>query len=487
MSKSWFEKYRSTCAALAVTALSLIFCLAVTWGWPWDKRGAYSGDGYTNKNIMVSSHNFQRFGFAPLKFIPVQQSVSADVKTADQIPLDLYYTHYPPGPDWIHGALYTIGIRSGRAHQMLQYIVTVLGMSFCWMALAAFFTGWPRVFAYGAALLSCSFVFFADSLQSFSWFFLFIWLYLYLLFTKPRAGAFFALGFISSWFSLDTVIPLQSLALIPLGMALPLKRRLILAAAMPLGEATGFTLHVLHNAWLLGGIPAALTDFFHSYRQRTGVMTNAELELRFKQHESLEYNFARHAVKYVLSLQWFYTLPLVAAATWGWNQGWKKRKPPMVAYVFSACVLGAVIWQIAMKQHSMIHAFTVRHADVFVVLGFGFFAQWALGSRKACVKALPAVLLLALAAHTTLAVARVEGTALRLWATNMLVAPAQRVSWACLQKKRLRNSSELEGAKTVVHEYLSAQVGLAEDCWNSTPPPPPSVAGNIAAFILYIR
>ena len=467
---------------LLIGALSLAMCLAVTLGWESRQRGAYSGDGYTNNNVMHGGRNFAHFGLLAMKMVPVQAPVPPDATAISQIPRRLFYTHYPPGPDIVQFLLFKLGLESQRSHQLAQYAVTIAGIVFCWLALGTFFTGWPRIYAYMAALLSCSFIFFADSLQSFSWFFFFIWLYLYLVFNRPHVGMFFAIGLFSSWFSLDTVVPLQCLSLIPLGLKkLPLRRRLLLAAAMPCGEATGFALHLLHNALFLGGLSEAFQDIFKSYRQRAGAMSPEELN-----DPSLNYSLARHGVKYIIGLQWFYTLPLVAAAAAGWALAKRRPLPVLMPYLAMACIAGALLWQMAMKQHSMIHGFTIRHADVFVVLGLGFFTEWALKAKKPALRAMPPILALALLTHTTLSLAGVEGVAFKHWAVRVLVKDEHRAAWACLQEYRLRYSSELEGGKQVIRQYLPGEAGV-KNCQRAPTAVPSTAANNLAALVLFLR
>jgi hypothetical protein len=262
---------------------------------------------------------------------------------------------------------------------------------------------------------------------------------------------------------------------------LPLKTRLLLAAAMPLGEVIGFTLHVLHNGLVLEGVGNAVADFFKAYRERTGLMDAKELA-----HTDLEYSFLRHAGKYIIGLQWFYTLPLAAAAALGWVLARKRQTPTAFGVLAAACLGGGLLWQIGMKQHSMIHGFTIRHADLFIILGFGFVCEHALKSKRAFWRAAPMVLLLILLTHTTMAVAQVECVTVKKWAIGVLIKDEQKSTWACSQTYRLRSTTDYEGTRAIIQGYLPSAAAV-EECKSRPTTIPNTLSNEFAAFLLFLR
>jgi hypothetical protein len=436
--------------------LSLFFCMFVAATFV--DRGHYTGDGASNDVVVISGRNFADLGFIKLRFGALQ----VPMQKAPDLPVDPknspFYFHYPSGMDLMQGVLFKLGLSSRFSHQLFALALSFLGAFFAWKTLLLLFEPWPAAIAWSVFVLAPNFIFFADSLHMHSYFFLIKWLFFYFiaqLYTLNKKGTtissrswflnFFGLGIVGSFFSLDLVPPTLVLG-ISLLFCVPKEKRwtagLLLMMAAPIGEIIGFTLQLYKNSFVLGNFSLAVQDFLEIFKIRAGLVTGENL--------GGQYNFSKHIVKFFLGTQWFFTWPLLIVALWGWFTSLKKRDSFWNS-LFLASVIGTFFWAFFMRQHSMIHAFTYRHTETFAVVGLALFIQSL--SKKYWATA-GFICLLFISVHSALGVFQIEGTSLKRVVIQDLIPEESRESWACAQSPRLKESTELPGAKTIVGELI---------------------------------
>ena len=108
-----------------------------------------------------------------------------------------------------------------------------------------------------------------------------------------------------------------------------------------------------------------------------------------------------------------------------------------------------------MKQHSMIHAFTYRHIEIFAVLGIGLFLQALQITRAKFAQFAFTCVILFMLSHSLLCVFDYEGLFLKKVVVNTLISDQIRAPWACKQIDRLSTSSELAGVKVLLNGMVS--------------------------------
>lgn len=435
-------------------------------------RGHYTGDDYSNQAVYIAGWNFAHSGFLKLAGVPLQLQLLTPPRPGEtfhnpanegyvqpgQVKTDSlkglsFYTHYPAGPDLFQGLLFKLGLDSWRSHQVAALLLSLTGVALAWFALRELVSPLAAAAGVGAFVLAPSFVYYADSFREYSWFFVFRWLYLWLairVFKKPnalprRAIEFFALSVLASWFSFDLVVPALATGLAFFflfgrrhgGQRLRASHVWLLILACPMGEAVGFALHILKNAALFGSVSAAVKDMY-------------DVMLIRGANAKGDYNALRHAAKLIFGLQWFFTLPALALALAGWLKAVAKSKEPLWRAFFVATLAGALIWQLGMRQHSMIHAFTYRHFDAFVALGVALFVEF---SRTKRARQLALACGVYLVVHLALCVGHVELIAARRAVITGLVPAESASAWACTQLNRLRTTNDRQEVVALVQEF----------------------------------
>jgi len=167
------------------------------------------------------------------------------------------------------------------------------------------------------------------------------------------------LAFLHVWISFEWIVGMMGV----LGWCLwirsgsPRERPVEWLAAFGLGFALPVTLRVLQNAWALGGLDAALADLASAARQRAAI------------GGASEYSAVRHAGKFVAALPWFAGAPaliLVAAGARAlWSRARAVRHLPAILVLWG---IGSLCWQLLMREHALVHAFTYLHFANFLVL-----------------------------------------------------------------------------------------------------------------------
>lgn len=446
-------------------------------------RGHYSGDGSSNSDVLRAGKNFDEVGFLRLRLAPVQEGGLRPESVANLKPAD-FYTHYPAGSDLFQGLLFRLGLETHLSHQLVSIFISFVGAVFAWLVLSQIFSVQAALVAYAFTLLVPSFFFFADSLHGYTWFSFLNWFYFYRilqLFKTPDhwkrfAFEFFFLGLFASWLSIDPIpLFLAFGIMIPFGLSqkIVLKRGIFLMMAAVFGELVGFTLHIVRNAFVLGGLHAAFSDMFHAFLLRAG-------DTAVLKDSAHPYSAIKHVVKYFLGIQWFFTLPALAIAAVGWILALKKTTQRRFWIgTFIASSLGGLFWQFFMRQHSMVHAFTYRHLGIFIILGMGLFYEMTKSKRARRVIQLSVGYL---AIHSVLALANWEGAGVKRYFINALVPPENFATWACNQNQRLAGTIELQGAKEIVG---SVELSKCESIGLNSAVP--GIKSRIAEVILYWR
>jgi hypothetical protein len=339
-------------------------------------------------------------------------------------------------------------------------------------------------------ILSPSFIFFSDVLFEFPYFIFLDWFFLsrVILFKEKLENSssfslscwfwqFFGLGFLAVWFSLDEMIPFLSLSLVlwfvgdgRLGKVQ--RGSLVLAAVV--GSALSFGIHIAQNASVLGGWYPAFENFHRVFQVRIGEIDTGDIHQK--------YSLAKHVGKYFLAMQWFYTWPMILLALTGWLMRLRHclMNPAQGRFWLGlglSTALGAFSWQILMRQHSMIHAFTVRHADIWVILGVANFLVFAKTNYQKVVAAVCGLIFLV---HLPLCVLQIEGTFVKRTLICHLIASAERPAWACGQASAVFHSTELPGAKSIVQEMLPNSCA-------EVPAHPSGIRAIFSGVILYWR
>lgn len=453
--------------------LSVSFCIFIILNI--GNRGHYLGDGLSNDAVWHGGINFNHFGFWNLRFVPVQ---IPNYTVLHPLPVDYkttaFYTHYPPGVDLVQGGLIYIGVTSRFVHSLISICISLLGSLLLFKALSRFFDERSAYWAWLIMLFSPAFLFFADSLHSHSYFYFFNGLFLYWITQinlespninlKKWAPRIFGLALVASWFSLGDIPGFVALGLLFLFLGLKPKAALILFFAAPLGEIVGFFLHVAHNGMVFGGLGPAIEDFVHIYGIRNAI-TSAEAQNT--------YSVFRHLVKFTYGVNWFFGFGFIAVAIWGWTLTLKAKTNRVHLGLFLATIIGATAWQVVMRQHSMIHGFTHKLPELFVVCGtcafFHFFRPGHLAKS---------LMLIYVGLRVIMNLNSWDGYGVKKWALDKILPNEFRAAWGCLQLDRLKHTQDLHGARALASD-------LASNCETSIDSS--GIRGRLAEVILYWR
>ena len=125
--------------------------------------GLTHGDHYSDANVLIAGRNFDRHGLWFRNGLPVQSTC-----LEGRVPLP--YTHYPPGPEWLHQAAKVLGIHSLSGFRVAAIVVSVAGA----LLLSVFFTVLTGSLSIGGAsaffyMWSPGFLAYGDSVHQFAY------------------------------------------------------------------------------------------------------------------------------------------------------------------------------------------------------------------------------------------------------------------------------------------------------------------------------
>jgi hypothetical protein len=343
------------------------------------------GDAYSDGNTLLAGRNFARLGFARLHFLPVHVP---DPATPSPLP-DEYYTHYPPGPDLINGALRRLGVDSLAGWRLVAAAVSLASLVFWFLALAELFDPWIAALGVAAYALNFTFVWLGDSVHHYPYSDFLrlaaIWLAVRVARPHPRALDVALLSltlFLQPLFAFDHILFTQ-VVLFGLG-ATALRgeglRRLLWFAAMPV---TGFGLHLLQNVSLLG-FAGSLADLGHAFLERA--LSSGEGDFRPYTFGDTMWNLVGDTQHLMgLGLGAIAVLASIGIAARGFDP--VPAGARRAARVLGTLALGTAIWFVFMHQHAAQHPFVNRHllplASLATALGLaGIFTLAARNSPR---------------------------------------------------------------------------------------------------------
>jgi len=225
--------------------------------------GLTHGDHYSDANVLIAGRNFDRYGLAFRNGLPVQYTCIP----AGHVPEP--YTHYPPGPEWLHQGLKALGLRSLGALRLASLAISWVGAALLWRLFFVFTRSLPiACLATLFYVVSPGFLSYADSLQQFAYrqltlpAVLLAWHRVETAAPGPSrrlwAAAACALYFLDGWVSFEQILLVATFVT---GRVLLDRRRdlvvpLIALLAMPV---LVMSTRVAHNASVLG-LRATVTD-----------------------------------------------------------------------------------------------------------------------------------------------------------------------------------------------------------------------------------
>lgn len=355
----------------------------------------YTGDN-GEELTLGAARNFQKFGFAALKFLPVHDEIRGELSEFPR-----YYTHSPPLPPLLVGATYVASGGSIFFSRLVVILITLAGFFFAVRAaqelakallpemgsapavagtvMACLLSTSAGVLCYGDAL---SEVPLQETLQ---WATLLTFARFLLAPSIRGMRTLAALGALTVWTGLDWNLPLGLI----LGYCVVTKtstsneRWRALGLVIGLGIALPVLLRLLQNSWALGGIDHALRDFYGRARFRAGL------------GQRYPYSFWTHLARFSVAMVW---LSGLAAPLLIW---FNRRLPlssetrnPQIVTLFWLWGIGSVSWQFLMPQAAMFHAYTVLHPANFVLLWGALSAARLWPSRPGLVASLVSLQLL---------------------------------------------------------------------------------------------
>jgi hypothetical protein len=125
-----------------------------------------------------------------------------------------------------------------------------------------------------------------------------------------------------------------------------------------LGFALPVILRLVQNAWALGGLSEVFSDFFSIAQTRAAVGVASE------------YSVFKHAAKFIVALSWFAGVPALILALTGGREVWRRcvRTDRTLLGLLIVWLIGSLSWQVLMRQHGLVHAFTYLHFGNFILL-----------------------------------------------------------------------------------------------------------------------
>ena len=347
-------------------------------------RYHYKGDIGSELNAYTAGLNFSRHGFAKLYFLP---AIARYEDSLDALQKQRLYTHYPPGPDLVSGGLQILGIHGFYQQQGWLLSLNLIAMLLLGFAIRRMLPEEQTVAPFvlvSIAITSVWFVWWSGNLHQSTYGDL-ITAFAVWAVVGQKDRLYLLACFMALFFSFE---PVPWLCVVGMFMAIQkvtaktwsVRRALVFLAAMAAMFCLSFGIHLFQNACYFHSFSAALEDMRTAYQHRTGVNTSG----------GESYSVVKHITKAAYALLWFYGTGVLILAGIGLKTSFKRR-----LWLPVVLLCAGLAWPIALRQHSMVHAFTWRYLGVasFVLATIGFLSWWELATWKK-----PAALLLLLAA-----------------------------------------------------------------------------------------
>jgi len=235
----------------------------------------HHGDSYSDANVLNAARNFDRAGFRRLRGLLYHDATWTPERPGTP------YTHYPPGPEWVHEALKTLGLRDLSAFRLASIVVSSIAL-LLFFHVASKLTESRTVAALASFFYACSpaFASLADSLHmhAYAQLTLFVclaaWL-AYELASAPMARRTWLTLAAFAYFC-DLWMTFEHIVMIPLfaaGRLLLNKGRATRSGLLAILGAGSLALctRVVHNSVGLGGLGPALRDLGGVATYRAGL------------------------------------------------------------------------------------------------------------------------------------------------------------------------------------------------------------------------
>lgn len=332
----------------------------------------HHGDSFSDANVINAGRNFDRVGMAATCGLPVWWCSSEPGR------LGPIYTHYPPGPEWIHQALKFVGLHELWQWRLISISTGALALlALWWFALQI--AGSPT-FAMLAVLfyaVSAPFTQFADSIHQHTYMQLTLFGCLGAWCAVERAQTSCARGI---WLTLaglflflDLWLTFEHVAFIPAFIAgrtffCGFRRLIVAGIVMGCVFGAALTARVLHNATVLGSVSAAVDDLFGAAKYRAAAArSDIDLQVvaqRWKQRlggglrgrEDHDSAFIYPILKPQIAL------PCLILVPWACWAAWRHRTMRSALWAGLLLLAAGLIWFVLMKEH------VERHRHVIMLL-----------------------------------------------------------------------------------------------------------------------
>ncbi len=339
---------------LVVVTLGVIVCVC-------SMDILFSGDIWSDLNVLISGKNFAEYGFLKLRFLPVLQNTPPSETPH-------YYLHYPPLGDIFNGLLRIIGLESIFVYRFIAGISSLIGvvclyiiltrLTCCLVALCGmlFFVTSPYFWNY-----SCT-------IHSHAYNIMYIGLFLLFFFkamddsgsTRHWVGCWIVL-FAHSLTSFEFILFLSAFAGIYIIFSGQLKKyylHLILLAAAPFAAVA---LHFLQNCWAIGW-DNALADNLGFKARHGGFVPE-----RFAAMAKMPYLLHFRTIAY-FSFSWLAMLAIVGMCPLLLK---KVKNNANLGAMLWACLIASGSWFIFMPAHAYIQTHTVGQFMLLVIISAG--------------------------------------------------------------------------------------------------------------------
>lgn len=380
--------------ARAATRAFLVYWLAwmLLLAWVWSRHADVThGDSYSDANVLNAARNYERCGFAHHAGLPVNEATCSPVDPARP------YTHYPPGPEWLHLGLRVLGVHalghfrlvslaaSAVALLLLVHLLTRLSGSRVLAVVAAVFYSWSLPFSQ-----------YADSLHQHAWSQLtaFGALAAWLAYEEAptrRARAVWLTGAALVFF-LDLWLTFEHILFVPifvLGRTLLVGRRRdrLGLAVLLFTPLLVLAVRILHNSLALGGLSAAAHDLLGAATHRGGLdgsfSWTALLEVWRARLGGSDLPPGNHnaAVAYPLLNDWVFwpALTLTGLLVWGRREPATRATRRGLAGAALLLLAGGA-WLVVLPNHALVHPHLIQRllpglALLLAILALSGFAQ----------------------------------------------------------------------------------------------------------------
>lgn len=331
-------------------------------------RDSIHGDAYSDVNTHSAIKYFADFGFSKSSYLPVHQYLGDKNEANIKV-----YTHYPALPDILAGFYAYITGTTDEATLRIFPVILSVGFFFLIFQVLWKLTGSIQEALLAGLLVAGSnyFMFWADNLHKHLYEELFKWIFLFCLYQYYSGGKNKLLFFIAwIFFVANTNIsfePVTYLAVLTVGLSWIFERKIISFETVLMATApfVGFGLHLWQNVDHFGSLDLALKDLTSAANMRaTG---EGENELK----RSLNWtDYVKIPYMWSYRIERFFLIPGIALAVFGYF-AWKKwtlKKNTRLKELLIVFIIATLSWNFAMTQHSVVHAFTTKHAGLLFAL-----------------------------------------------------------------------------------------------------------------------